>query len=189
MTIQNAGSTLDNILSQALRQRTLNNNAPSPTSAPTPDNNAPQGQDIVALSRDNQVPFRSTQTQSQLVSERIQDTANGFRRTQEFENGQGRTFTRIEEVTTTEDRSRRVVIQQNDSGSSTALEDVFDRQEDGSFRLIQRFTDETGVTTANVTLDFNPEDANILLGRTPAATERISNPFQALRGTQVDLTA
>ena len=142
-------------------------------------------QDIVTLSTNNN---KLSAKQSNLVSETTQETENGFRRTQEFENANGKTFTRIEEITTSEDRSKRVVIQQNESGSTTALENIVDRQEDGTFRLIQRFTDETGEIKTNVQLNFNPNDADILLGRSSTSFTPTDQPFQSPRGTQVDLT-
>jgi len=91
-------------------------------------------------------------------------------------------------VTTTPDRSKKVVIQQNESGSTTVLENILDRQDDGTFRLTQRYTNEVGETQTNIELNFNPEDANILLGRPPSSTTlRTNNPFQQTRGTEIDV--
>lgn len=125
--------------------------------------------------------------QPRLVSESVERLENGFRRTQEFENKDGRSFTRIEEFTTTSDRARRTVIQQNDSGSTTVLEDILDRQDDGQFRLTRRFTDETGETTTDIQFNIKPLDADILLGRAPEPDKSKDNPFQPLRGTEFDI--
>lgn len=189
MTIQNTSTTVDQLLSQILpsRKTTGQTNIPSQETARKP------GQDIVVLSTrthgKEQGQNNLNTRQSKLISEDITETENGFRRTQEFENPAGKKFTRVEEINIRNDQSKRIVIQQNSSGSTTALENVIDRQEDGSFRLIQRYTDETGVTKTNVIPDFNPLDADIALGRRPAQIPDAPshNPFQATRGTQVNL--
>lgn len=193
MIIQNASGGLDDWLSQILRQRNqLQADKTASTATITAITKKTKTEDVVTFSgkkpdeKNNKNQSQLKQNNSNLVSENIQDTENGFRRTQEFENPNGLKFTRIEEIITTPDRSKRIVIQQNDSGSTTALESIIDRQGDGSFRLIERYTDETGETKTNVKLDFNPESADILLGRA-ANPQSNNNPFQTLRGTQVDL--
>ncbi len=196
MIVQNTSGGIDDWLSQILRQR--NQTQTDKTSSAANIVAVPKKaktEDVIIIS--GQKPDKNNdkdqsqpkQNNSNLVSEKVKDTENGFRRTQEFENPNGLKFTRIEEITTTTDRSKRIVIQQNDSGSTTALESVVDRQDDGSFRLIQRYTDETGSTSSNVKLNFSPENADILLGRTPNPATDNKNPFQSLRGTQIDLSA
>lgn len=152
---------------------------------------SPSQSDFVDLSsnRRNNVENQNgvAARQPRLVSESVERLENGFRRTQEFENKDGRSFTRIEEFTTTSDRAHRTVIQQNDSGSTTVLEDILDRQDDGQFRLTRRFTDETGETTTDIQFNIKPLDADILLGRAPEPDKSKDNPFQPLRGTEFDI--
>jgi hypothetical protein len=129
------------------------------------------------------------QNLTRLVDEEIRTTENGFRKTQEFQTKEGRSFTRIEDITSTSNRTRRVVIQQHSSGSTTALEDVFDRQEDGTFRLTRRFTDETGKTTTNIELNVTPPNKDIVLGRIPDPGQNNNDPYEVFRGTQFDVSA
>jgi hypothetical protein len=153
--------------------------------------NAPS-RDLVKISPDaNQENQTSQNFQkgSRLVSEEIQETERGVRRTQEFQNEEGKKFTRIEEINNGEDRSTRTVIQQNDSGATTLLENVFDRQDDGSFRLTQRFTDETGDTQTNIQFDVPPPNRDIALGRPPEKTEKTQSPTGSFRGSQLDVSA
>lgn len=149
----------------------------------------PPPRDTLDLSSgENQAASANTQGRGpRLLSETVESIENGFRRTQEFENREGNPFTRIEEFTTTGDRARRTVIQQNDSGNTTILEDVLDRQEDGQFRLTRRFTDEAGETTTDIQFNIKPLDADILLGRAPEPDKSKDNPFQPLRGTEFDI--
>lgn len=190
--IRNASSVLDRLLLQAQQAagRTTRQGA-SDTPSNTAQNNQ-TGQDLISLS-DNapreRFPSSFQQNQTQLVSEDTQALSNGFRRLQQFESGEGRSFTRVEEFTTTPDRSRRTVIQQNDSGSTTTLENVLDRQDDGSFRLTQRFTDGTGETSTNIQFNVTPNNADILLGRTPAPQQQNIDPSQLPRGREIDLSA
>jgi len=81
------------------------------------------------------------------------------------------------------------VIQQNDSGATTLLENAFDRQEDGSFRLTQRFTDETGDTQTNIQFDVPPPNRDIALGRPPDNIEQAQRPNDTARGSQLDVSA
>lgn len=126
---------------------------------------------------------------SRLVSQEIQETETGLRRIQEFENGNGGSFTRVEEINNGEDRSTRTVVQQNESGSTTVLENVFDRQDDGSFRLTQRFTDGTGDTQTNIEFGVQPDSREILLGRLPNVDQISDRPFNPIRGSELDLSA
>ena len=184
--ITNSSNPVDNILLQILQQRTQTQDTASPQQAPV-KKALPVIQDKVELSDQSK-----SDTPDKERGETTQ-TDNGFRRVENFTSPDGREFTRIEEVIITPDRTKRTVIQQNESGSTTQLENVLDRQDDGAFRLIQRFTNETGETETNVQLDFNPEDADILLGRPSEGSfnnlAETPPPFQSLRGTQIDLTA
>lgn len=186
MDIQNSGNGLDKLLLQILQQR--EHASTTTTLPPIKAAKKPNTQDVVSLSGQKS-NNQGANKQTKLVKDNVEDTENGFRRTQEFEKPNGKKFTRIEDVATSEERSKRVVIQQNELGSTTALENIIDRLENGSFRLIQRYTDEVGETKTNVTLDFNPKDADVLLGRPPSSISKTDNPFQTLRGTQVDLRA
>lgn len=145
-------------------------------------NAAPQ--DLVTVQ--NQAPQVSPQiARTRLISEVTEQLENGFRRTQQFENSEGRQFTRIEEFTSQGDRATRNVVQQNASGSTTLLEDVFDRRDDGSFRLTQRFTNEIGETSVNIDPNASPRNADIVLGRAPRTDSPPANI--SLRGTELDL--
>jgi len=146
--------------------------------------------DLVKLSTDSQRQNQNFQRGSRLVSEEVQETDRGARRTQEFSNAEGRQFTRIEEINNDENRSTRTVIQQNDSGNTTLLENVFDRQEDGSFRLTQRFTDETGDTQTNIQLGVQPPNSDIAFGRASESTQDRNNPFEnnTIRGGTLNIT-
>ncbi len=104
---------------------------------------------------------------TRLISEETTLIENGFRRTQSFEGADGRKFTRTEEFTINTDRARRVVIQQNNSGSITRSEEILDRQEDGNFRLTQYFVNSEGEKQTNITFDVIPTDPDIILGRPP----------------------
>ena len=187
MSIQNSSNSLDNLLSQIARQNITQRDSSARAAVAPNIVNKKLSQDIVSLSQpklNNQVGSQKSFT---LSSETTDDIENGFRREQEFTKG-NKKFIRIEEVTTTPDRSKKVVIQQNESGSTTVLENILDRQDDGTFRLTQRYTNEVGETQTNIELNFNPEDANILLGRPPSSsTPRTNQPFQQTRGTEIDV--
>lgn len=154
-------------------------------------NNINTSRDLVTVSDEgNQNSQNSNLNRgSRLVSQEIEQTDTGIRRIQEFENAQGGRFTRVEEINNGEDRSTRTVIQQNESGNTTVLENVFDRQEDGSFRLSQRFTDETGDTQTNIQFGVQPDNRDILLGRLPNVNQPSDQPFNPLRGSQFDVSA
>lgn len=148
-----------------------------------------QTRDLVKISPESERQNQNFQRGSRLVSEEVEETEKGVRRIQEFENEEGRKFTRIEEINNGENRSTRTVIQQNDSGSTTLLENVFDRQENGSFRVTQRFTDETGETQTNIQFDVNAPNSDIALGRSTPSPEQNRNPFESFRGSQLDVSA
>ena len=200
MTISNStNGSLDPALLQSLQQRNQTRGIGEQVSTTLPPKaKTIPTRDIVSLSgqeagnqRSPSSGFQSGQNNgTQLVSEEIQELDNGFRRTQEFENADGKKFTRIEEVTTEETRSKRLVLQQNESGSTTSLENIIDQQEDGSLRLVQRFTDETGETKANVKLDYTPTENDILIGGAPLSAPQANSSFNtAPRGTQLDVRA
>ncbi|MEM9469069.1 MAG: hypothetical protein AAF988_02805 [Pseudomonadota bacterium] len=137
----------------------------------------------IAKTRDsNKAPLNQG---TRLVSEITEELENGFIRKQQFERPDGRVFTRIEEFTVEANQTRREVTQENPSGSTTVLEDIFDRQSDGSFRLTQRFTNEVGETSVNISLNKAPPSADSILGRSP----RTDAPpaYQLSRGNEVDL--
>lgn len=196
MEIRNNTGALDSLLSQIMKGRNANS---TQTPAPAPPPKSPPsvtGQDVVTLSSNSKVNEDGRaqagllqQNQTRLSSEKIEDLDNGFRRVQEFENGQGKKFTRIEEFITEDDRSRRTVIQQNESGSTNIIDNILDRQADGTFRLTQKYTDEIGEVQTNIQYNVTPNNADIILGRPPAAEQQNDNPFQQYRGTQFDTQA
>ena len=185
--IKNTQNPIDNILLQALQQRAQTEHTQTTAKQSSlSDKATPQKQDQIDIA--NQSP--SKEEQSRNGQAETAPINNGFRRTENFTNADGKPFTRIEEVTSTPNRTKRIVIQRNESGSTTQTESIIDRQEDGSFRLTQRFTNEVGETTTNIELNHIPQNADIILGRLPESIrESVNNPFQSLRGTQVDLTA
>lgn len=124
---------------------------------------------------------------SRLVSEDIEKIENGFRRTQVFETPRGGEFTRIEEQTNTAQRSKRLVVQQNESGSTTILENILDRQEDGTFRQTQRFTNEVGETSTDIQFNVSVDNASSALGLPASPTQTKSGPFESTRGTQYNV--
>lgn len=125
--------------------------------------------------------------QTRLISENIDKLDNGYRRTQKFENAQGKTFTRIEEFTNTNNQSRRTVVQQNASGSTSRLEDIFDRQQDGSFRLTQRYTNEVGDISVNIKPNAQPPNSNFILGKTASNNHSQTQPLSQSRGSEINL--
>ncbi|NCO04207.1 MAG: hypothetical protein GW903_08460 [Alphaproteobacteria bacterium] len=145
-------------------------------------NAAPQ--DLVALSNAG-APANIQIPRTRLIAETTDQLENGYRRTQQFENSERRQFTRIEEFTSQGNRATRSVVEQNASGSTTLLEDVFDRRGDGSFRLTQRFTNEIGETVVNIDPNANPRNADIVLGRAPRTDSPPANI--SLRGTELNL--
>lgn len=122
---------------------------------------------------------------TRLLSETIEDLQNGYRKTQKFEHADGRQFIKIEEVTSNEKQSRRTVVQQNASGSTHVLEDIFDRQADGTFRQTQRFTNEIGETSVNIDPNARPPNADFVLGRVPSNND--SSAFNPTRGNEINV--
>jgi hypothetical protein len=122
-----------------------------------------------------------------LISETIETRPQGFRKTQTFERPDGRTFTRIEDLAVTDKGARRSLVQQNVSGTITRLEDILERQDAGTFRRTQIFTDETGETQVNIDPNVISLDPFILSGGTTSRPDgRTDRPY---RGSQLDLTA
>ena len=198
MDVRNNSLLLNNLLSlggnsNAAQKNTSVQNQPLPATKPTK-----KPQDSIDLSkesnqqnqsRSNNTAFTANPDRTFLVSERIETLDNGFRKLQEFESLTGKKFTKIEEVINSDDRSTRTIVQQGNTGSTTLLENVFDRQGDGSFRLTQRYTDENGDTKSNVQYNVQPDNKDFIVGRSPNPATSESNPFQVLRGTQFDASA
>ena len=188
--IKSPQSPIDDILLKTLQQRRqIEQKSSDPTlRQANPDNKADGlNQDRLDLSK--QPSQKEEQDNNPQAETSVID--NGFRRTDNFTTADGKSFTRIEEVTSTPNRTKRIVIQQNETGSTTQAENIIDRQEDGSFRLTQRFTNEIGETKTNIEFNYTPQNADIILGRLPESTgnNRTPNPFETLRGTQIDLRA
>lgn len=198
MDVRNTSGAVDSVLLQILQSRqSQENSAASSTQIailkkqPLP----PREQDIIRLSNNKTEEGHKNaqnlleQKRTRLTSEETDQLENGFRRIQTFESADGRQFTRIEEFTTSTDRSKRIVLQQNDSGSTSILENIIDRQEDGTFRSTQRFTDSTGETKTNIEFNVTPTNRDIILGRAPDPTQSNDKSFQLTRGTQLDISA
>jgi hypothetical protein len=177
MDIKNNLGLIESLLARA------NNDAAQKPPPPPPQTSS--STDIVKLSDDKLQNVRANA--SRLISEDVEEVENGFRRTQTFETAKGGKFTRVEEVTTDKDRSKRLVIQQNESGSTTILENILDRQVDGTFRQTQRFTDEAGETSTNIEFNITGESAAQIFGLPPSPTDKPPQPFEAVRGTQYDV--
>lgn len=156
------------------------------TSAPSSAN-----EDLATLSRNlvvRDAVAKASAGQTQLIAETVDPIEKGFRKTQTFERQDGRTFTRIEDITVTDRGARRSVLQQNVSGSTTRLEDILERQEDGTFKRTQIFTDEAGETDVHIETGYVSQNPFILSGgRTPPAPNA-PPPAGSQRGTQLDLS-
>lgn len=125
---------------------------------------------------------------TRLIEEQQQPIDNGYRFTRIFEKEDGRTFSKIEEITLTERGSRRTVLQQNPSGSITRYEEVLDREQSGDFRRTQRFQENNGDVITQITPGYRVTDSFTLTGR--MADFAPSTPaFAPSRGTQLDLQA
>jgi hypothetical protein len=125
-------------------------------------------------------------TGTKLIKESQEPLENGLRRTQTFERTDGRSFTRIEELTLTERGARRTVIQQNPSGSLTRYEEILDRQDSGTFRRTQLFQEASGEIATQITSDYKVTDPFVLSGGSGPIFSSPS-PFHTSRGTQLDL--
>ncbi|MCI5060978.1 MAG: hypothetical protein MRY79_07895 [Alphaproteobacteria bacterium] len=161
-------------------------NAASDQKLKSPVKSPPQ--DIVSLSpahiSENNAPL---QNQTRLLHEVREQTENGFRRTQEFQNAKGQNLTRIEEVISSTNRTRRTIIQQNPSGSTTRLENIFDRQENGNFRLTKRLTNEAGEVQTNIEFDLPPPSLDIALGRVNQVDTALSDQPSPDRGQALNI--
>jgi hypothetical protein len=127
--------------------------------------------------------------QTRLIDESREEGENRVRRTRVFEQPDGRTFTRVEEIGLTANGARRIVIQQNPSGSITRYEEVLDRDGSGTFRRTQRFQNEAGDIAAQITPGYQVNDPFVLTGGNSPLSFDIAGPFAQTRGTQLDLTA
>lgn len=127
--------------------------------------------------------------QTRLISEHREEIDNGIRLIKTFEQADGRTFTRAEEMVLTQNGARRAVIQQNPSGGITRYEEILDREDGGTFRRTQRFQDEAGDIATQISSGYQVKDPFILTGSGYPASASSSAPFQPMRGTQLDLQA
>lgn len=185
MDIKNNTGLLESLFGRPQNAAQQNHATKPEASQKKPDVRSGAQIDVVNVSPNTPPPKNNNA--SKLVSETTQDIENGFRRIQEFETPKGSKFTRVEEVTTEEDRSRRIVIQQNESGSTTILENVLDRQDDGTFRQTQRFTNEAGETDTNIEFNIGATRGNEAFSSAPDADSKPRSPFEPLRGTQYDV--
>lgn len=176
MEIRTSNGLIENLLAQRLLVQPEQQRAP----ASQPQRQARTGgKDIISLSG---ATLPSGTNSAKLINEIEQKTDTGIRLIQEFETADRRTFTRIQDFTTTERGFRRDVIQQNPSGSTTRLEDILNRQDNGFFQRIQTFTDEVGITATRI-------DDNIPPAIPFRANGTPNTPFEITRGTQLDIQA
>jgi len=155
---------------------------------PRPDSSQSQPDSdstALATTRDNN---GSGERQTTLLNRSEEETDGGLRRTSTFQQADGRTFTKIEDITANQNSVRRAVIQQNPSGNITRYEEVLDRQPGGTFRRTQRFQDESGDVSTQITPDYQVTDPFVLTGGAVASVSP-QTPFTPLRGTQLDLQA
>ncbi len=145
-----------------------------------PPREASSARDIVKLSTNNNDEKNKG---ARLISETEEETENGIRLVQEFETAEGRPFTRIQEFSTTTRGFQRSVIQQNPSGSTTRLEEQLNRQDDGLFQRIQRFTNEIGETQTRIDNDHVSLDLFVVSGGTAYGQAPLDNT----RGFNLDL--
>lgn len=179
MEIKNNLGLIESLLARA------NNNASQGSNDARPAPPPSQTRDVVRVPQNIGAPLKSNA--SKLINEEIEKLENGFRRTQTFETANGSKFTRIEEQTNSENRSKRLVIQQNESGSTTVIENILDRQDDGTFRQTQRFTDAAGETSTNIEFNVSNPNSSQIFGLPPSPSERPPNPFDPSRGTQLNI--
>ncbi len=159
----------------------------APMTASECDARTAEQKNLPAVSEDGK-SFKNPGTN--LASETSEELdGGGLRRTQVFAREDGRNFTRIEEFFLTERGARRTVIQQNPSGTVTRYEEVLDREGSGNFRRTQRFQDESGETSVQITPDYKVRDPFILTGGQGFASFDATSPFSTSRGTQLDLSA
>lgn len=135
------------------------------------------------------LPTDVQSTGTRTLSDTLENLDNGgYRRTRVFEQEDGRRFSRLEEVSFSQNTARKTVVQQNPSGSITQYEEVLDKQSNGAYRRTQRFTNEAGETSTQITADYSSQDPFILTGGQTAFSGS-TNAFQTFRGTQLDLSA
>ncbi len=151
---------------------------------PTPE--APQNDNLPAVIETGP---KGKSPGTRLLSETREDLQNnGYRLTRTFEKDDGRKFTKVEEFAFTERGSRKTVVQQNPSGSISVYEEILDREDGGNFRRTQRFQDGTGETATTITPDYAVKD-NFILTAGNSEPSAHPSPFEAIRGTQLDLRA
>lgn len=174
MEIRAQNGLIESILAQKLQAQPRTDARPSSTTQ-----QSSPSRDIVKLSTGT----GNGNSQARLVREVEEETEDGIRLTQEFETSEGRTFTRIQDFAQTSRGFHRNVIQQNPSGSTTQLEEVLNRQDNGLFQRIQRFTNEIGETQTRIDNDYVSLDAFVL---TRGSGYNSATPPTA-RGTQYDV--
>lgn len=125
--------------------------------------------------------------QPKLISESVDTLERGFRRTQVYRQSDGRDFIRNEEITLTASGMKRVVDQQNPSGSRVNFEDNLDRQADGTFRRTVRYTDETGSTQTKI--ERAPDGVDPFIMSNGSYGSDAKTPYDAQRGQYLDLDA
>lgn len=154
------------------------------TGASSSKQTASSPSDIVQI-----LPTDVQSTGTRTLSDTLENLDNGgYRRTRVFEQEDGRRFSRLEEVSFSQNTARKTVVQQNPSGSITQYEEVLDKQSNGAYRRTQRFTNEAGETSTQITADYSSQDPFILTGGQTAFASS-TNAFQTFRGTQLDLSA
>lgn len=126
---------------------------------------------------------------TRLVNEQRVALDDGYRVARTFEREDGRIFTKLEELSLTDRGARRIIVQQNPSGSPTHYEEVLDRDDSGGFRRTQRFQEPGGEVATSITIDFQVTDPFILTGGSAAPSFAAYSPFAQTRGTQLDLRA
>jgi len=131
---------------------------------------------------------QNTAGQTRITSDQVENLDGGFRRNQTFTQADGREFSRTEIFTSTERGFQRTVAQQNPSGSTTFYEEIYDRQEDGTFRQTLRFTDETGKSNTQIETGVIP-DSSLFTAALSGQFQPPSSPFSPSRGTQLDIQA
>jgi len=151
-------------------------------------NQALSGTSVPAKIPGNTLLGQSAAGQTRITSDQVETLENGFRRSQTFTQADGREFSRTEIFTSSDRGFQRTVSQQNPSGSTTLYEEIYDRQEDGTFRQTLRFTDETGKSNTQIETGVIP-DASLFTAALSGQFSPANGPFSSARGTQLDIQA
>lgn len=157
-----------------------------------PQGQAAAGSNSSATNVNRRIPATTDQTAApgtRVIAETRQELDNGgYRITRTYQREDGRTFSKLEDFTLTARGSRKTVVQQTPSGAITQYEEVLDREESGSFRRTQRFTDESGEVSTVITPNHTVTNPHILTAGQAQGFET-TDPFSSFRGTQLDLSA